>query len=1019
MRTRIGQKGSIASGAEAVADTARGVGETIDLAPSKRGHGIWPGAASAFIVVALGSLAFIVAALAILRGETIKAAERDAASLAFLIEEKVARTVQIVDLMLEEVGSDHGQRPSFDEESMHQLLRARVTRMPYLRAIWVLDDRGRMVYDSDTGNIGADLADRDYFIAHRNSADIALFIGNPVVSRSVSTWFVSLSRAVRRPDGELKYVVVAAFENRYFATLWRSVDVGTHGSIALVSRDGTLLIRNPPIEGLIGKSIPVAMNFRQYVSEAPAFTLRRTSSIDGVERIFSFAVVRDYPKLVIVLGRSVSEVLAPWRQFAMLALTGWLAAVAMLGALTLFLLRQIRARLLAETQVESLAKLALENPNPILRIGTDRAIQYANPPAAKLKAAVTSGASDGRTRWHAFIDKAMTVGPGTLVDAEFPGKSYAFTAAPVPQAGYVNLYATDITELKRAQRALEKSEDLFRQLAANIPEAFWVIEMGSEHILYASPGWRTITGWPPPTELRDVRAIVHPDDRERVAHSASHAGTAGLELDCRIVRPDGSVRWLHVQTFPVRNEAGEAYRMTGVAADVTEQKLAEERLLRMAHSDALTNLPNRRLFYDSLTRTLEHAREHHWIVGVLFVDLDRFKVVNDTLGHATGDELLRQVAERLTDCVRIRDLVGRLGGDEFGVLLLLDDPNEAGAAAEKILHTLVEPFTLEGREAFVSASIGITIYPTDATDPDTLLRYADTAMYRAKDDGRNVCRYYTAEMNARAAERLDLETDLRRALSQHEFLLDYQPKLDLATGAISGIEALLRWRRPGGVGLAPPADFMPLLEETGLIVPVGEWVIGEVCRQLRAWQHDGVQAVPIAVNLSARQFHDENLPDKVMQSVREHGVSSELLEFEITESSAMSSADQTAGILDVLRAAGARIAIDDFGTGYSSLTYLKRFPIDVIKIDGAFVRDVTTDADDAAIVLAIIGMAHQLGLRVVAEGVETVDQMSFLNAHGCDEIQGDVFSKPMDATKIAELLRGDPSTARWEAAGAR
>jgi diguanylate cyclase (GGDEF)-like protein len=459
--------------------------------------------------------------------------------------------------------------------------------------------------------------------------------------------------------------------------------------------------------------------------------------------------------------------------------------------------------------------------------------------------------------------------------------------------------------------------------------------------------------------------------------------------------------------------------MAGVAADVTEQKLAEERLLRMAHSDALTNLPNRRLFYDSLTRTLEHAREHHWIVGVLFVDLDRFKVVNDTLGHATGDELLRQVAERLTDCVRIRDLVGRLGGDEFGVLLLLDDPNEACAAAEKILHALVEPFTLEGREAFVSASIGITIYPTDATDPDTLLRYADTAMYRAKDDGRNVCRYYTAEMNARAAERLDLETDLRRALSQHEFLLDYQPKLDLATGAISGIEALLRWRRPGGVGLAPPADFMPLLEETGLIVPVGEWVIGEVCRQLRAWQHDGVQAVPIAVNLSARQFHDENLPDKVMQSVREHGVSSELLEFEITESSAMSSADQTAGILDVLRAAGARIAIDDFGTGYSSLTYLKRFPIDVIKIDGAFVRDVTTDADDAAIVLAIIGMAHQLGLRVVAEGVETVDQMSFLNAHGCDEIQGDVFSKPMDATKIAELLRGDLSTARWEAAGAR
>jgi diguanylate cyclase (GGDEF)-like protein/PAS domain S-box-containing protein len=545
---------------------------------------------------------------------------------------------------------------------------------------------------------------------------------------------------------------------------------------------------------------------------------------------------------------------------------------------------------------------------------------------------------------------------------------------------------------------------VYRQLVGKIPEALWVSEVGSNQLLYVSPAWETITGRPAPVDIQGMCEVVHPDDREAVCATMTGSEPGAIDQEFRIMRPDGTTRWVRVQTFDIQNEAAEVYRTAGMAEDVTNRKEAEARLLEMAHSDVLTGLPNRKLFHDSLVRALQHAEENRWTVGVMFIDLDRFKEVNDTLGHATGDELLQQVASRLLDCVRVRDVVGRLGGDEFGVVLRLENADEARLVATKILHVLKEPFHLDGRETFVTASIGITIYPTDATDPGTLLRYADTAMYRAKDDGRNMYRYFTAGMNERAAERLHLETDLRRGLSQHEFVLVYQPKLDLRTRAICGVEALLRWERPG-VGLLAPAHFMQMLEETGLIVHVGEWVIGEACRQLVTWEGEGVRAVPIAVNLSARQFRHESLTRRITEAVLEHCPTSSLIELEITESSLMSSGEQTAEVLRTLRAQGTKIAVDDFGTGYSSLSYLKRFPLDAIKIDQSFVRDLTLDADDAAIVLAIISMAHQLGLIVIAEGVETDEQLRFLERHECDQIQGYLFSRPMDANEMTALLR--------------
>jgi diguanylate cyclase (GGDEF)-like protein/PAS domain S-box-containing protein len=434
---------------------------------------------------------------------------------------------------------------------------------------------------------------------------------------------------------------------------------------------------------------------------------------------------------------------------------------------------------------------------------------------------------------------------------------------------------------------------------------------------------------------------------------------------------------------------------------------AEQALARLAQFDPLTGLPNRTLFLDRFGQALKAAARGGWSVGVLFVDIDRFKIINDTLGHSSGDKLLVQAAERLQHCVRAEDVVGRLGGDEFAfVLSHLTRPDDAALVAQKVVASLAAPFDLDGQEVYVSASVGIGIYPVDGADAGTLLRNADTAMYRAKESGRNGYQFYLPQMNEQALERLQLQTQLRGALERDELRLHYQPKVDLATGAISGFEALLRWQHPQR-GLVPPLQFVPILEDIGLIVPVGEWVVRTVCEQLLHWQAAGIAPRPVAVNLSARQFQQRQLDASIAAILADTGVAPQLLELELTESVLMSDADEATRTLDALRSQGVRLAVDDFGTGYSSLAYLKRLPLDALKIDRAFVRDVTTDPDDAAITRAIISLAHSLNLKVVAEGVETAEQLQFLREHGCDEMQGYYFAKPMEAEAATRLLAQD------------
>ncbi len=434
---------------------------------------------------------------------------------------------------------------------------------------------------------------------------------------------------------------------------------------------------------------------------------------------------------------------------------------------------------------------------------------------------------------------------------------------------------------------------------------------------------------------------------------------------------------------------------------ITERTQAH--LYRLAHYDALTGLPNRLLFRDRLNQAMSQAHRNERLVAVMLLDLDRFKAINDTLGHSVGDLLLKAIALRLGASVREGDTVARLGGDEFVVILPdISYIRDAAAVARKILDLLHEPFELRGHEVFVTTSIGISIYPFDE-DIESLIKNADTAMYQAKERGGNNYHFYTADMNAANMRRLALENGLRRALERNELALHYQPQVDITSGAIVGVEALLRWHHPE-LGMIPPADFIPLAEETGLIIQIGAWVLRSACAQNRAWQSAGYPPMLVTVNLSARQFGEMELLDTVHDALHDAGLEPHYLELELTENVLMQHTQTTITVLDQLHARGIRLSVDDFGTGYSSLSYLKRFPIDTLKIDRSFVCDINADADDAAIVKAITAMGHSLDIRVVAEGVETEEQLQFLRELRCNEVQGFYFSPPVPAAEVEHLL---------------
>jgi diguanylate cyclase (GGDEF)-like protein/PAS domain S-box-containing protein len=484
-----------------------------------------------------------------------------------------------------------------------------------------------------------------------------------------------------------------------------------------------------------------------------------------------------------------------------------------------------------------------------------------------------------------------------------------------------------------------------------------------------------------------------------------------VESELEIMHKDGSLHTYLMVKFPLKDKSEKVFGICSICTDITERKQAEDalreqqsRLNYMAFHDALTGLPNRALFYDRLNHGLARAKRSGGKLVAMLLDLDRFKYINDSLGHDAGDLLLKAISQRLKECVRDMDTVARVGGDEFVVVLEgIHDIEDVGFVAQKILATISRPINIQGHDISTTVSIGISVYPDDGTQADELLKTADIAMYKAKESGKNNYQFYAEGMNASAVNFLLLENDLRRAIEQDQLTLYYQPQFDLQTDSLVGMEALVRWQHPER-GLVSPAHFIPLAEETGLIVPLSEWVLRRACEQQKIWLKSGRYAGKVAVNLSPRQFRQSNFPERVAEILADTGLPATHLELEITESSAMEHASETINMMNVLNQMGISLAIDDFGTGYSSLAYLKRFPIHKLKIDRSFICDVATNQNDAAIAKSIINLAHNMSLNVVAEGVEYDDQATWLRERGCDQVQGFFYAKPMSAEQIEQHL---------------
>ncbi len=570
-------------------------------------------------------------------------------------------------------------------------------------------------------------------------------------------------------------------------------------------------------------------------------------------------------------------------------------------------------------------------------------------------------------------------------------------------------FIEDITEHKRSEAARCEAEARYQGIFESALEGIYHTSPDGR-LLVANPALARILGYDSPQELmaavNDVgtQLYVEPERRTEMRALLERDGSVRA-FEFQVFRRNGEVIWLSVNSVAQRDAAGKTLYYEGIIEDITDRRIYQAQIERQANYDALTGLANRTLLNSRLHQAILRANETREEVAVAFIDLDQFKFINDTFGHELGDNLLQSMADRLRSCVRETDVVARQGGDEFVLLLNGYRAEDLAGVIQRVHGAIAQPWKAGSREFHVSSSIGVAIYPVDGRNADVLLRNADAAMYKAKENGRNGYQFFTAELNRVLVERLEIEHRLRGALARQQFLLHYQPRIDMVTGMIGGAEALLRWRVPQQ-GLVSPQRFISVAEDTGLIVPIGRWVLHSACQQARAWQDEGLPPVVVSVNVSPRQFRDGNIVEIIAEALDASGLDARYLQIELTEGLAMHGAEKYVNMLGQIKKLGVQIAVDDFGTGYSSLSYLKRFPVDQLKVDRSFVTDLATDPDDAVIVQAIIALGHKLGLTVVAEGVETEEQLQFLRRCNCDEMQGYLFGMPMIASDFAALLRG-------------
>ena len=681
-------------------------------------------------------------------------------------------------------------------------------------------------------------------------------------------------------------------------------------------------------------------------------------------------------------------------------------------------------------QIRKLLRAVEQSQNTIVITDSEGIIEYVNPQFCRSSGYASEEAIGNAMRIHqsgmtpdmVYEDLWRTIKSGQvwrsdLLNKTKHGKLYWEDVCISPifdEQGRITNFLSEQIDIT-ARKLADEQIQLFEKVFVNANEAI-LISDANNNILAVNPAFTAISGYTA-EEVKGknprilASGLMDADFYQKMWASLATTGKWQGEIVDR--RKDGEIyaEWLSVSAL--RNDDGQLTHYVALLTDISERKAAEERMNFLAQHDILTSLPNRILFLDRLQQAITYAERQQNNVAVLFLDLDRFKNVNDTLGHHIGDLLLQEAARRIRLCVRNSDTVSRQGGDEFVIMLPnLDDLGDIVQVVDKVIESIAKPYNLNGHIMHLTTSVGVSVYPGDGSDSEMLIRNADTAMYQAKDAGRNDYRFFTQEMNRAIAKRVGLENKLRNALERGELLLHYQPKVNLRSGEIVAVEALVRWQHPED-GLISPAEFIPIAEDTGMIVPLGEWVLNEACRQNQEWRKTGLREIVMAVNLSPAQFQEHELINVVLAALARSGMPASSLELEITESAMMRYPEQATIMLNKISELGIRVSIDDFGTGYSSLSHLKKFPIDELKVDQSFVRDLTSDNDDAAIVSAVIGLAKSLGLSVIAEGVETIEQLRFLKNLDCDQMQGYYFCRPLPADEFRKLLESGRKLATY------
>lgn len=982
------------------------------------------------LVVAIGLLALAAAGLWYAREVVLRDTERELVNLTEALAEHAQSTVRGIDLLLASSADWlQGLPPQevADTETLHHGLLARLSGLPQVRVLAVFDAAGESLASSRSHPAPVlHHADEPYFKAHLSGSGTGLHIALPRKGKLENKWFLFFSRALRRADGTFQGVVVALIEPEYFETSFGRLELGGQHSLALYRADGYLLTSYPQQREQTGawadpKEIELAL-----LSDSGRGLSRAAGGPERSPRIVATKRLADYP---IVVRASVGQdvVLAGWRK------AGFVVGAASTTSSVLILLlggllarhsrrREALAADLAQSEARFRAIYNSVNDAIFLLDPETGAILDANArttelfgyPQDQVNSLTIDDLSDGNPPYTRADAMAILAGllPGKRgvfdwLARDRCGRRFWVEVGPqqanIGGEARVLVVVRDVSERKKAEERLRQSATVFESTLEGV-----VITDPQGRIVATNRAFSTITGYAEDEVLGQYPRLLASGRHERsffqdMWRSIGQTGSWQGELWNR--RKNGEIypEWLTISA--VRDAAGNIVNYVGVFSDISRIKQSEEKLDHLAHHDPLTGLPNRLLLQSRLAHALEQAQRHRHQVAVLMVDLDLFKNVNDSLGHPAGDQLLKVVAERIRQRLREEDTLARVGGDEFVVLLEhLRRAEDAAVVAQAILGVMSEPAALSGgHEVYVSGSVGVSLFPDDGGDATQLMRNADTALYQAKAQGRNTYRFYTEALTRAANDRLSLEARLRRGFERGELLLYYQPQVSIEDGRILGVEALLRWQSAED-GFITPDRFIPLAEETRLILPIGDWVLHAACAQLRSWIDEGCEPVRVAVNISSRQFEQKDLASRVRTALEQTGLPPGLLELEITESAIMAQGEQAVEAIRELKALGVSIALDDFGTGYSSLAYLKRFAIDTLKIDRSFVRDIPEDRNDQAIAATIIAMARTLGIQVLAEGVETPEQLAFLCSQGCHAWQGFLFSRPVPASDLAARL---------------